>query len=393
MNKIYSDAELLSHIVELENELGRVPSIRDMNKAEQCPSGALYRYRFGSWNNAIRKVGLVAREHKYTDEGLIEALRKLDKRLMHTPRRIDIDEAEDCPVLGTYEDHFGSYESALLKAGLKPSSPYIKITDEELIEKLTDLSRVLGHVPTTREMAEGRDCPNPSTYQERFGSWKEALKRAGLDRSSKLISDDTLVLYLRKLAEDLGRTPTYWEMAELENYPHPRTYYDRFGSWEAAIKKAGLPPVKRGYSEEELLKHMAELTDKLGHPPTYKEMWKAEGYPSPATYANHFGSWRKSKSAFQKSIELPKRQLTILDDCRKHGLDYMAIRDIVFRLVDRGSVDEIEVQLSQDEGLKYMEFVMNNFEALCKRAGLATPYKNIKLERDSRTDVYNLKAT
>jgi hypothetical protein len=61
MSKIYTDQELLFHIIELKDELNRVPGIRDMNKAEQRPSGALYRYRFGSWNDAVRKAGFTPR--------------------------------------------------------------------------------------------------------------------------------------------------------------------------------------------------------------------------------------------------------------------------------------------------------------------------------------------
>lgn len=82
----------------------------------------------------------------------------------------------------------------------------------------------------------------------------------------------------------------------------------------------------------------------------------------------------------------------ILELCHKSKLNYLVVRDIVFYLVDRGSVDEFEAHLAEDEGIMYMQFVMNNFEALCKRMNLDTPYKNIKLEKDSRTGIYNLKA-
>lgn len=306
MRQLYSDEELLMHVVELGNELGKVPSIKDMNKAEQRPSGALYLYRFGSWNAALDKVGMKPRKHWYTDGELIVALQKLAERLGRAPRRIEINRAEDSPILDTYERRFGSYEDALVKAGLEPASPYIQITDEELIKKLNDLTRVLGHVPSYSEIAKEKNYPHPSTYQDRFGSWTEAIKKAGLERSRKFYSDDELILELKKLAKELGHTPAYLEMTELKDYANPRTYVDRFGSWRKAVEKAGLIPVKRGYSNEELFKYMMELKKKLGRMPHYIEMLSVEGCPSSGTYQNHFGSWKK-RSKPSENGWMPRR--------------------------------------------------------------------------------------
>ena len=44
----------------------------------------------------------------------------------------------------------------------------------------------------------------------------------------------------------------------------------------------------------QLIVCLNKLSAKLGRIPTTKDMWKAEGCPSPATFSNHFGSWKKA---------------------------------------------------------------------------------------------------
>lgn len=57
---------------------------------------------------------------------------------------------------------------------------------------------------------------------------------------------EELIEKLQERAEELGRTPTYKEMRNLEDYPCSSTYQDRFGSWSKAVKEAGLDPHNKG---------------------------------------------------------------------------------------------------------------------------------------------------
>lgn len=387
MAKLYSDEELLTHIAELGSELGRTPGIRDMNKAEGRPSGALYAYRFGSWNNAVAKVGLDPR-NRYSEKELIDKLQRLSKELEHTPRRMDINECDYCPNIDTYERHFGSYEKAIIEAGLTPCKPGIQITDEELIEKLKEAANSFGHMPSMTELTWAKIYPNPSTYADRFGSWKNALKKAGFEKSKKFISDEKLLQDLRDAAKELKHTPTYWEMDALKKYSNPRTIAGRFGSWGSSIKKAGLEPIRRGYSKEELFEHMKRLKSSFGQLPTFGEML-ADG-PSPYTYKNHFGSWEKAKQAFEEYELLAESKPRIMGDYKKEGLNYLVLRQIIFNLVDSGTAKESGIDVSTNERLKHMKFVSENFEALCNRMKLNTN-KSIKLDYEKKEEMYVLK--
>lgn len=46
------------------------------------------------------------------------------------------------------------------------------------------------------------------------------------------------------------------------------------------------------YTKSELIERYQELAEKLGHPPSMREIQRATEYPSPDTYQRYFGSWR-----------------------------------------------------------------------------------------------------
>jgi DNA-binding transcriptional regulator YhcF (GntR family) len=82
---------------------------------------------------------------------------------------------------------------------------------------------------------------------------------------------------------------------------------------------------------------------------------------------------------------------TIPDLCKRAGIEYMRVRDITVYLADKGSVDEFYLQMPREKALKYMEFIKDNFSAICQRVKLHTPQKNVKLEEDRHNEIYSLK--
>lgn len=73
-------------------------------------------------------------------------------------------------------------------------------------------------------------------------------------------TDDELLESLRELADDLGGKPRARDVTEHRSHS-ARVYRDRFGSWSEAVEKAGLdslqyPNSKRPYKEKERLRQM-----------------------------------------------------------------------------------------------------------------------------------------
>ena len=107
----------------------------------------------------------------------------------------------------------------------------------------------------------------------------------------KRYSDEQILAELRACAERLGRSPTMREFAaDPETAVHPQTVIEHYGSWNAAKRAAGLVP-RRFATREELLGLLTELGEKLGRPPTARDIDEHKGkLPSKSLYWHTFGS-------------------------------------------------------------------------------------------------------
>lgn len=79
----------------------------------------------------------------------------------------------------------------------------------------------------------------------------------------------------------------------------------RLGSWNSAIKAAGLEPANRlDISDEELYENMAEIWTKLGRQPFGRGMYaSATGSKfAKGTYEKRFGSWNKALVCFSDYV-------------------------------------------------------------------------------------------
>jgi hypothetical protein len=107
----------------------------------------------------------------------------------------------------------------------------------------------------------------------------------------KRYSDEQILAELKASAERLGRSPTMREFADdPETTVHPQTVIEHFGSWNAAKREAGLVP-RRFATRDELLGLLRELGEKLGRPPTARDLDDHRGQlPSKSLYWHTFGS-------------------------------------------------------------------------------------------------------
>jgi Homing endonuclease associated repeat len=119
-----------------------------------------------------------------------------------------------------------------------------------------------------------------------------AVFQAGMRRR---YSDEQILGELKASAERLGRSPT---MREFERDGgtriHPQTVIERFGSWNAAKRLAGLRP-RRFATREELLAELRTLGAELGRPPTGGDLQRRRAtMPSKSLYWHVFGSLRNA---------------------------------------------------------------------------------------------------
>ena len=167
------------------------------------------------------------------------------------------------------------------------------ITDAELLTDLRDLAAELGKTPTAQEMTDHGPHAHTKYYSQ-FDSWTHALELAGLTNGSRRnITEEELCTDLRRVADELGRPPTITEMDDRGQFS-VSTYIRRFDSWLDARAAAGVSdtethPTSR-LSDEDLLAEIRRLAAELGRTPTTTDM-DTHGRYGLRTYYTRFDGW------------------------------------------------------------------------------------------------------
>ena len=123
-----------------------------------------------------------------------------------------------------------------------------RCTDSELIESLQRKAKELGRAPMLREIDEDKDMTSYTVYCLRFGTYTNALKKAGLGldrRSWSKFTNSELIELLQKKAEELGRSPTKNDLKNDITMPGFTTFQSHFGTYTNALLAAGLQPNRR----------------------------------------------------------------------------------------------------------------------------------------------------
>jgi hypothetical protein len=126
----------------------------------------------------------------------------------------------------------------------------------------------------------------------------------------KRYSDSQILAELTACADRLGRSPTMKEFAaDPETKVHPQTVIEHFGTWNAAKRAAGLMP-RRFATREELLDVLRRLGDELGRTPTARDLGDRRGQvPSKSLYWHTFGSLANALREAGFDVELGEERL------------------------------------------------------------------------------------
>jgi hypothetical protein len=303
-------SDLIDELRRLASELGRTPTSRDMaNRGEY--GTATYANAFGSWNDAVREADLeIVRQREVSRNEMISEVQRLADGLGQPPA---VHQMRDQGTFGvtTISREFGTWTDALEHAGYEPNKE-MGVSEEKLIKELACLRDELDRPPKAEEMSRN-GAYSIGTFERRFGSWNNALERAGFDLHNRTnIPEEELLDELTRLSDVLGRTPTSVDMESRGRFGHA-TYTSAFGSWNAAIRKANLAVnVRSDIPESELLNELNSLRNELGRAPKRREM-DQEGKFDSSTYSHRFGTWNDALRAANINpstiVNIPKSDL------------------------------------------------------------------------------------
>jgi hypothetical protein len=164
IRKRYSNERILSELRACAERLGRSPTMREFAADSEVtihPQTVIE--HFGSWNAAKRKAGLVPRRFA-TKEELLRLLRELGDELGRVPTARDLDQRKGrVPSKSLYWHTFGSLREALRQAGF--DLPVGEERLERAVEQGAALARELGHLPKFADWAS-RHASDPKLMSE-----------------------------------------------------------------------------------------------------------------------------------------------------------------------------------------------------------------------------------
>jgi hypothetical protein len=194
MRRRYSDEDILAQLRASAERLGRSPTMREFTADPETsvhPQTVIE--HFGSWNAAKRQAGLVPRRFA-TREELLRLLRELGDELGRVPTAKDLDARRgSMPSKSLFWHTFGSLTQALREAGFD-----VPVGEERLERAVVQgaaLTRRLGRLPKFADWSQARREDDAlltewqiyRLFETRRGAWstfqfliKERLREDGV---------------------------------------------------------------------------------------------------------------------------------------------------------------------------------------------------------------------
>lgn len=146
--------------------------------------------KFGYFNQTNEKSWV-------TDELLLAELKEIASKISSAVVTFrDYKKYGGIHSIATFQNHFGSWANALKKIGKHtgPGGPgYVKYSNEELFAELQRIWEKLGRQPMFKEMKQYGNISGV-IYQTRFGSWLKAIHAFCLDREKDSGKSENVVI-------------------------------------------------------------------------------------------------------------------------------------------------------------------------------------------------------
>ena len=235
----YSDADILAEIqaVAAQCDGTDAPSLQQFREHGSMAATTVTR-RFGSWQAAVEQAGFEPHSptQSISKQDLLEELHRVADELETIPTSEQFNAAGRYSV-SAYQTQFGSWTAALTAAFDDATATTERHSRDALLTELRRIAEEYGSPPRFRDMdAHGQYAAR--TYVDRFGSWNDAVVEAGLEpRSSGTLTDAALLADLQRLRAELGSRPTPQDVRNHGTHA-VATYQRRFGSWSDAVTAA-----------------------------------------------------------------------------------------------------------------------------------------------------------
>lgn len=192
-------------------------------------------------------------------------------------------------------------------------------SDDALLAEIRRVAASLGTSCLSKAHFTKVSRISASTVQRRFGSWHEALAKAGVghlsagqtvsakmrEQRARRMSDEDVLAELRAIAQRLGVESLKVQDVAEHSEVSAAVVRSRFGSWKEGLRRAGLAVTRTGmrYTEMECFENLLRVWTHYGRQPKYLEMKDPPSIVGPKAYVSKRGSWMRAIDAFLAHVE------------------------------------------------------------------------------------------
>lgn len=184
---------------------------------------------------------LQKKRRKWPAKLILKELRQAAIQMKRTPRIEDLARKGRWDLIRASQRKFGTYTNALKKAGLRANLTYW--SKDLIVAELKIVYKQCGHTPTYRELRKTR-MDLQSAIERHFKKYNNAIKAADLPLNNIRWSQSKVINELQKVSEKINRTPTERDLKSLKLFDLFGAAILWFGSYNNAIIASGLKPNK-----------------------------------------------------------------------------------------------------------------------------------------------------
>lgn len=181
------------------------------------------------------------------------------------------------------------------------------ISDEEFIQDIRSVFSKLITETLLRDEYNKHGKYHSSTISKRFGSWIQALEKAGIAPANfqrTNIPDKEFIDDLIRVARLLNKNSVTTGAYKVHGRFDCGTILHRFDSWSRFLELSKLESTgfKKDITNEDLLHEIESVWIALGRQPTTTDIKDGCSKYSLNTFTRRFGSWRKALEVFVEYI-------------------------------------------------------------------------------------------
>jgi len=328
--KRYTNEDIIAQLQRCYEDNHNEISMNLYRKGKYKPSVDTIANRFGSWTHALQQAGIASPHNAqrdqtgrkgtpstYTDDEIIASLRRcLEEQNAVSAKAYQ--KGGYKPGRTTIANHFGSWNNALIAAGIPPHDPNEKqFTDEDIFEQLRACYDENEQHLSMDKYIESKRIPTAHTIIKYFGSWNNAVEQAGITPNEshiKTFSKEDILRRLRELYIENNYYLSVLTYTQIKNANDAgiQVIKKQFKTWNNALIEAGLPinaHVDTRYTEQELLQALVDVYAQYGH--ITRELYLEKQHaPHLHTIIYYFGTWEDALRRADIHPERDRRQYT-----------------------------------------------------------------------------------